>query len=840
MFTVNTTTFMPGKQTLLFLITMSAISAKAQQQGVSAHQHAKEPIIKTTMLQISDTAQPVAQLPDEKNFSNIVTIKKSTLQQLKIEIDNEKKKIAGSIYNSVANNITGNRLLQSTVTSYKQLAVNTFSEIKQRLQHPWRLNNFSFIAEGSANNYENDSFLTQNYNVARLSAGASMLGVPFGLEYMHNYYPFYAQQNLSRFSYSFQRDDYLQSLQNQLKGKFNPSDFMKQATTELEAMKNNALSSLQNELHSIGAQYKGLLDNSIRKLGNLQDVMSMSPNTLRQLLTSSEWLQDLQAKTTSLQQLQEKINSGQQVDMQSVEALKNALKEYEGVQAVISRIEEHKSRWEQNGLMKLVRESGLLNKQQLVNVIKDPSVITSMAKAKLNLNGFQRLFLKISGLNLGQDATNMGSLTSGNFLMNGLNGSLFNNNRYLGFLGGVQRSFNSLNDLPFASNLMNTDNRLMGLSIGSGAAAGNSNRLSLMHLRSLQNGNNPFSIDQLLPRSALVATFNKRIEFDKMNNVEVEFSKSANQYRNQVNADSNAVNKLLNNFLGNGNFLDNAAIGVQYHGYYKRIQLQQDISVRFAGDNYQNLAGGLMPAGTKEVMANLKKYFLKNKLQFTLRGQLRQYDFNSASGNQWRNTSYMADVKWKMKKSQYVSLRWQPVQSMRVGGEQGKLLMARTNRVAASASLAKRIRGMQYRNAVTLAYQDNKLHTGSGQYSVNQSLQFTSLQSFTVGKQLIYANLAYNHVNNPSDFIFYNTSFNADAGLSYQLGEHLNASSALSYQSVQQWYRQVSLKQTLTGQLGKSINLNLYIDAGKALKQFQPLPMSLIRGEWSIQYLFNR
>jgi hypothetical protein len=829
-----------GKQTLLLLMIVSAYCANAQQQGVSGNSSDRANSVKTTSAIKADTVNPVIGETEKNNLYNLVSINKKTLEEIKATAAFGKDLGINTYKKNVTPLFTPkNNFISQQLHTFENMGRSVMGDIKQRIDNPWRITRFAFNIEGSVNNFENDSFRINNYNLVGISAGANMLGVPFGINYTYNYYPFYNQQSLSRFSYQFQREDYLASLQKQLEGKFNPHDFLKQGTGELQAMKNNAINGLQNELHAIGSEYKGLLDNKIRQLGGLGDVMNLQPNTLKQLLLNSEWLQELQTKTAALQQVQERINNGEAVNMEDFNGLKNSLKEYEGVQAVIAKIEEHQRKWEQNGLLKLVRENGLLGKQQLAAVIKDPSVITTMAKEKLNLSGFQRLFLKISGLNIGQDAVNMNPLTGGAFLMNGLNGNLFNNNKHLGFLGGAQRSFNSLNDLPFANSLFNTDNRVMGLNFGNGSSENSHNRISFMQLRSLQNNGNPFSMVNIVPRTGLVATINKRIEFDKMNSVDVELSKTSSQYQNQVNADSAQVNKLLNNLWGGGNFLDNAAIAVNYHGYYKGIQLQQDINVRVSGNNYYNPAGGFMPAGTKEAGANLKKYFLKNKLQVSLRGQLRQYDFNSAAGNKWRNASYMTDVKWKMKKGQYVSLRWQPVQSVKTGGN-GKLLMARTNRVAGNASLVKRIRGVHYRNTITLAYQDNKLNTGASSYAVNQSLQFSSLQSFTVGKQLVYANFTYNHVNNPSQFIFYNTSLNADAGLSYRLGNNLTASSALSYQSVKTWYQQVSLKQTLTGQIGKNINLNFYLDAGKTLKQYQPLPVGLVRGEWSIQYLFNQ
>jgi len=91
-----------------------------------------------------------------------------------------------------------------------------------------------------------------------------------------------------------------------------------------------------------------------------------------------------------------------------------------------------------------------------------------------------------------------------------------------------------------------------------------------------------------------------------------------------------------------------------------------------------------------------------------------------------------------------------------------------------------------------------------------------------------------------SAFIFFNTSFSSDLGITYIIGKNLSASSSLNYNSIMGWYRQVAYKQSLGGQLGKRIKLDLYLDIGKNLKLIQPLPYSLFRAEWSVQYMLNQ
>jgi hypothetical protein len=190
-------------------------------------------------------------------------------------------------------------------------------------------------------------------------------------------------------------------------------------------------------------------------------------------------------------------------------------------------------------------------------------------------------------------------------------------------------------------------------------------------------------------------------------------------------------------------------------------------------------------------------------------------------------------------KGQSVSLRYQPVRSVRV--ENGiKHLNASTERLAANANIAAKIWSLQYRNYFTLAYQKNSYaYQGTGN-ALNKSLQFSSMQSFVIDKHVIYSNTSFNKVNNASAFIFFNTTFNTDLGITYSIGKNLSASSSVNYNSIEGWYQQIAIKQSLAGELSKKIKMDIYVDIGKNIKTYQPLPYSLFRAEWSLQYMFNR
>jgi len=336
-----------------------------------------------------------------------------------------------------------------------------------------------------------------------------------------------------------------------------------------------------------------------------------------------------------------------------------------------------------------------------------------------------------------------------------------------------------------------------------------------------------------------VIGISRQMEINKTNDIEVELSKSSGYYNNELTADSVVNTHHANDLLNTKDFAKSIAASVKYNGEFENINMQVETFIRYAGINYDNPATSFVPAGTKEAGAGIRKSFLKNKLQVYTRTNLRQYKFSETSDDQWRNSNHFIDVKWRMKKGQSFSLRYQPVRSVRIANGT-KYVNAATNRLAATANVAARIWSIQYRNYFTLAWQKNTYAYQNTGNASNRSLQVSSMQSFVIGKNVFYSNTSLNKVNNASSFIFFNTSFNTDLGITYTIGKNLTASSSVNYNSIEGWYRQVAVKQSLAGELGKKIKMDIYVDIGKNIKTFQPLPYSLFRAEWSIQYMFNR
>src|SRR6185503_196287 len=275
--------------------------------------------------------------------------------------------------------------LQERWKAYNNLFTNITNDLKKKIESPFTLDKGSASIQGMSSNSNNDSLMQNTYHLFDGNAGGMILGIPFYAFYQNNYYPFIPGGNLNRMGFQYDKETYLNSIQKKLAGKFNPEDLLSDIGDPVQLLKNAAEKSLRDELNSLNTRYKGLLDDKVKQLGNLQELFFKDPGSIRKALLDPKLIDQLKAKSALLSQLQNQVNTGEKVDMQAFESLKNDLLKYQGTQALANIIEAHSNKWQQSGLLKRIKESGLLKADLLKKIINDPSVIRKMAKQKLDL-----------------------------------------------------------------------------------------------------------------------------------------------------------------------------------------------------------------------------------------------------------------------------------------------------------------------------------------------------------------------------------------------------------------------------------------------------------------------
>ncbi len=87
--------------------------------------------------------------------------------------------------------------------------------------------------------------------------------------------------------------------------------------------------------------------------------------------------------------------------------------------------------------------------------------------------------------------------------------------------------------------------------------------------------------------------------------------------------------------------------------------------------------------------------------------------------------------------------------------------------------------------------------------------------------------------------MFFNTQFNAEAGCMYNFYKSISGATAIHYNTMDHWYRQTGIKQSISGQIGGRFMVTLYADLQKRLKSYAPYYMGATNFNWSLQYLIK-
>jgi hypothetical protein len=661
-----------------------------------------------------------------------------------------------------------------------------------------------------------------------------VLDIPVSITYRNQGYEGMSGNTFNgRLSAQFDRKNYLAQLEKKLKGKFTASEFLNQIKDPLLEKKQNAEKLLLNDLHQIEQQYGSLLENPIAKLGNPEDLFLKDISALREAVLSSQYMKDIRQKQVAYTELLQKKNLGEKIDNAALEALQTSLSKEKGIELIIDKIAEHKKQWEASGLVKDIRNWGLLQKNSLEKIAKDPNTIIKLAKTKLNLNGIQKLFLKIDKLSLGQNIFSSRSLSLDHFLNNGIATEFLNKSRYAMMLFGRQPDGNALTDFSFPNTISPRNVQSRAFSLGSGGSSFIKSRFTLASFdQTISSLTSPGNIGAFF--RSMVATLTRQIHIGEKGIFSADISRSVTGYRNGT-GDAKAMNPIGNLFSGL-DFWKNSAIIVKYADEFPKAQLSFEASASRISNGYDNPGNEYLNQGSKEYTLTMKKTFFRKKISINGRIDLREFKYNDELPDRWRNIYAFVDARIKLKKGHYLTLRYVPSKMVRI--DSSRFVVSSFQKLSVDGSIAGRLGGHYYYNFLSLSSQKNA-YSLSNAWVSTKLIQFTSYQTYTAGRKSIYLNTNYNRADNRSSYVYFNSSLRVEQGITYQLFKKVNASSGLSFNSIAHWYSQIGITQSISTNLSEKFNLNLYLNGSRNIKQYQPIFFDQNRIDISIQYLIT-
>ena len=667
-------------------------------------------------------------------------------------------------------------------------------------------------------------------NHSNASMSITLMGVPFSAGYNSSLDVWNTQRDFSFASLKFDKEGYLAEIHEKIKNIKNPEQFLGNALNELYARRDEAIGSIRNSLRDRLSQQSSAYVESLLNKMNADNLAVMDP---AQIIAGALQGQSslLAEKHQALANIQNDASPAAFAD--SIALLNKEIKQITQLRESLEKnINELTTGWQQSGIVQSIR-SFEKDKQSLISaLLQTPAIISTIAKKQLKLNGLQRFLLNAKTLNTGSSAVNQSPLGMYNALFKGVNLEYVKNNKLIAPLLGKQPGIQNLSDLAYANFREIPDILSTALRFGKGDGSANFTHFSVMMF---QQGNNSQFLEQAasfggLPRN-LVTSVSRRVSIGSAVSVLTEVSKSTTLYRGSGDG--------IKNIAGSGSFLDNMGVNVQYIGNYAGAGLDHNLTVRYTGKEYSNMGNAFMIGGSKEITNDLRKQFLKRKLQLSLRGQYREYELG-ADNRKWQYFSFMADVKMRFRKGEFIEFRYQPYFNKRIE-KNTSYTSNQSDRLSLRGNISRRVtRGMTYRNFIDLSLVNDKhYNVFTDRPGSNKTISITSLQTLDVGTRSVFVNLNLNRAENKSDYLFLNSSVAIDAGTSFLIGRYISTSSSLVYSQIDELYKQLALRQSVSAVLSGRLSVNGYINAGKYFETNPSFPIPAVSGDISIQYNFK-
>ncbi len=726
------------------------------------------------------------------------------------------------------------QFMQSLQTKEMSDIFSQFTSILHQPVLQWKSGSVSITGQIAPSLFNTGSVFI---NTNMLNSSWAVLGIPMALQFSRQDFTGSEYHSRNIFSFKFDREAWLHSLRDKVKLKINASDLLPDYNDALQKIKNESLGRLTSSLDSINAAYKGFLRTQLAQLGDPEALLKGDIGALRDKLLSADFLRNIGDQKNQLALLQQQLDAGGTPDMVLYDSLSQSVQCITGVNSIISKINSFKDDIRKTGLLDRLQQAAQFKNNSLQQWLQEPDRLKSLAKDQLDLGGLQKIFLNINQLQIGMNTVSLSPLTVYQYTNNGINAEFVNNKTYLFFLAGKQKEFANLYDNRFAISSFSADNTAMGIRVGRGDLQSSHAHFSLFSYQQ-QKSSYGTGLLSVVPGKTVVATFSNQIKMNGFNFLNLEISKSTHKYDNQKNISDTLLQGrgLSNQLLSGENFMQQLAFTLQWNGEIKDRQLSYAFHGTRIGKGYANPGSLFLSRGMTEFGGSVKKSFFKNQLQLSARGNYREYAYSTGSTS-WLIYNFSFQGKWKLKKGQWIALRYQPYQSLKLQNDK-TAAVGGSNRLAVDMNIRRRFGKLNYQQVIGLAALKNN-YRFDGVPANNNSILLSAMQTFTINKKSYYLNTQYNKAATPSAFAVFNTQFTIDAGIAYNIGKRISATTALNYNSTKDWYKQIGFKQGFSGQLGEKFIVSFYTDILKNIRAYRPVKMDNVRLDWSLQYLIK-
>jgi hypothetical protein len=284
--------------------------------------------------------------------------------------------------------------------------------------------------------------------------------------------------------------------------------------------------------------------------------------------------------------------------------------------------------------------------EKMKTLVEGYNVVNDVIKNNKDLNGLQKFFLKVKGLNIGQHTLSTGNLVLQNYLQNGVSFEYETDKLYVLLTKGSQKQLlypgnfyqNTVNTQPGVNEYyqFNSKYNLSGFSLGRGNRARNYQQLSVMNFTKLNNPSTP----SLVARTVNVITFSNQLVSNGGKKLSYDLSKSIVKQQANANGRSDRVPA--------GNFLESMALQVKFDNTNRVTQERQKLTFIYSNLSYTNpgLNGGISRPGLQLTHGFDKKITERIKIG----NQFAYYAFKYGNSVSLKSLREKIDVSYKLKK----------------------------------------------------------------------------------------------------------------------------------------------------------------------------------------------
>lgn len=657
--------------------------------------------------------------------------------------------------------------------------------------------------------YRSGGFQVTDQSMVSKSVGAggdlSLGGVPFDLSALQlNDMPFLGKSfNLSSFKLDAER--YKQALQQKLLKLGSMDELLSAEAGKLASQKAALIKAFQNKFNGNVRLLK--VKNELQGLLNSKEILDQGAGASFRNL-SDKVREKIGVRAGAIALMETMTNAEKLLLSDSINALRSEMASLVEFQAEVEKMGADAAIL--NEADRNIRGFDKKKEAVLQERFNDPETLKSLAAKHLRLNGFQRFLLDARKLNVGALGEEQGTLALHNTLLKGASfEKVSKGNTFAPVLGTIP-SITQISDLSYDNLMQRAQTLAGGFGLGKESKSGAFSKMTVMMFQ--ERGG--LSAGQLSGFSSnLVATFSQRISIGDGQVISGEISKSMSSFGAGAGKGSS--------LLSTTSPFQNLGFNFNYNGDFDQAGLSGEANVFYTGQEFTNLGNAYLPGGSKGVSGSARKSFLDDMLLISGKIQYREYDF-SLDKRTWQYISYSIGAKWKMKKGQFIELRYQPFNNTRnVDGV--KMNTNRANRLSLRGNYQKRLaHGNIYRHYIDVSTFDNVMETVAAAIDqTGSAVTYTSLQTISHGQKTFFLNTVYNKMQTKSNFLFLNTSVSMDGGTSFMLTKQVLYNPALVFNQVSNFYAMAAIRQGLSGKIGKTLNVSGFLQMGTFLRKEQ-------------------